>query len=358
MKLFEQLMDTIMNDSDALAKPIVAMAELLPTLRHYFDMWHMIKNDKTRKIRSDPDHPQYLLPGCQLAAFSTATLLKNGVPEHILDKNPYREMDDPSTKLLFSIDVIQRAFAAGDFALAVSLLPAYLTHTAVLLPFLLRAERIRRLSLAFAIISKFCEIWESQSPGSKKYNSNAAWTRELDAKYLTLILALIAELKKFEDVNLAALGSHLVEHFFALIKRLIGVNQTADDFVRCVFKAIVQTAALNDLNLTLASKGKSTDSGAMVMASDKSDDGLPFCAYIAQAECFFKMLDPNIPCFTLEDAPGALEEVIAGLAGDRKLTACKTWSTSSLRVTSTANTSQRVALSVAAQIGGAMKRRQ
>jgi hypothetical protein len=122
-----------------------------------------------------------------------------------------------------------------------------------------------------------------------------------------------------------------------------------------VFKAFVQKAALNDLNLTLASKGKSTDSGVMVPASDKSDDGLPFCAYMAQAECFFKMLDPNIRCVTLEDATGALEQVVAGLGGDRKLTACKTWSTSGLRIASTANTSQRVALSAATQISGAMK---
>jgi hypothetical protein len=123
-------------------------------------------------------------------------------------------LNGPSAKILFSIDVIEKAFAAGDFALIISLLPAYLTQTAVLLPLPPRAERIRRLSLAFAIISKFCEIWEAKSPGSKKYDSNAAWSRELAAKYLTLILALIAELKKFGDVNLAALGSHLVEHFF------------------------------------------------------------------------------------------------------------------------------------------------
>jgi hypothetical protein len=351
MAWFGLVMDPILNDfAGVLSQNIVALAEHLPALPHFFDMLHIIKNDKTAKIHSTPDQPQYLIPGCAASAFSTANLLMSGVPAHILDTNPYREMDDMSAKLLFNIDVIEQAFNTEDFPLAIALLPAYLTHTSILLPNLNRGQRIQRLSLAFAIIARFCAWMEGLLNGSTAYESNAAWNRELCAKYMTLILALIAELKKKENVNLAAFGSHLIEHFFALVKRLMGMNQTAEDFVRCVRKAVVQQAALTKLNLTLSSKGKESDSGVKVSGDDQTDDDLPLYAYFEQAECFYRLIAPGIPCFTEASNRDALGSLIADLQRDKFFAPRKTWSTSGLRVASTANTSQRVAQSAAMQI--------
>jgi hypothetical protein len=348
---FSLIMEPIMDNFVAvLDQNIVVLAEQLPVLPHFFDMLHIIKNDKTAKIHSTPDQPQYLIPGCAGSAISTASLLMSGVPAHILDTNPYREMDDMSAKLLFSLDVIEQAFNTEDFSLVISLLPAYLTHTAVLMPGLRRGRRIQRLSLAFAIIARFCAWQEALLRGSTTYRSNAAWTREVCAKYLTLLLSLIVELKKKEDVNLAALGSHLIEHFFALVKRLMGMNQTAEDFVRCLRKAVLQKAALSKLNLTLGSKGKESDSGVKVSRDDQSDDDQPLGVYFAQAECFYRLVAPEVPCFTEASNGRALGSLITDLQGDKLLTPRKTWSTSGLRVASTANTSQRVGQSAAMQI--------
>jgi hypothetical protein len=263
-------------------------------------MWHAVKNDKTAKIHTTFLEPPLLIPNVGATAISADTLRAIGVVESVLDQNPYREMDDPSAKLIFNLTNIRRAHEDGENALALALLPGYLLLSSVLLSKLTRGERIWRLTRLIAIILKYELIWESTRTGNrKKFPSNAAFSRELCAKDITLALALIGEMKKNTDLNLAALGSHLLEHFFALIKRLMGANQTAVDFERAVLKSVTAKAAMTDLSCSFQTKGKSSDSGAVLSASDTTGDPTSFEEHFQEAEKLFALLDCE--CVTVEE---------------------------------------------------------
>jgi hypothetical protein len=228
MTLLGEIMNYFVDNQELVfSRGLVALIACLPELRRFFDMWHAIKNDKTGKTHATYGEPQYLLPGVGTSSISRDSLREIGVTESLLDTNPYKEMDDLSARLVFSLGHLRLAQQSGDSALALALLPGYLLHASALLANLRRGECICRLSLFLAIMLKYVLIWDSTRDGNRTtYRRNAAFSRELCAKYITLI----AELMKNTGLNLVVLGSHLLEHFFALIKRLMGAYQTAADF--------------------------------------------------------------------------------------------------------------------------------
>jgi hypothetical protein len=125
----------------------------------------------------------------------------------------------------------------------------------------------------------------------KKYLHDAAFTRELCAKHITLSIYLIAEMNCNTDLTLGALPSHLLEHFFALLKRLMETNQTAAHFERMVLKAVTTKAAMTEIDCVFQTEGKSSDSGAILSDADCSDDPTPFPASFREAEGLFAMLN-------------------------------------------------------------------
>jgi hypothetical protein len=131
--------------------------------------------------------------------------------------------------------------------------------------------------LFLAILLKYALIWDPVRRDSQtKYPHDAAFTRELCAKYITLSLNHIDEMNRNTNLNLAALRSHLLKHFFALLKRLMETNQTAADFQRMVLKAVTTKAAMTEIGCVFQTEGKSSDSGAILSDADCSDDPTPF----------------------------------------------------------------------------------
>jgi hypothetical protein len=82
---------------------------------------------------------------------------------------------------------------------------------------LTRQERFDRLRFVVAIILLFAENFDATLDTRRTYE-NAAWSRELAFKYLIDCLEIIEALLRNNDAYLGALGSHLVEHFFGLVR--------------------------------------------------------------------------------------------------------------------------------------------
>jgi hypothetical protein len=79
-----------------------------------------------------------------------------------------------------------------------------------------------------------------------------------------------------EDTYLGALGSHLVEHFFGLVRHFCAGHDSADYFARAVRKATLRKIIAVQLGLKSPAKGENSDSGAAVSAADPIVRPRPF----------------------------------------------------------------------------------
>jgi hypothetical protein len=135
-------------------------------------------------------------------------------------------MNDKVARKFFDRRILLEAVAREEWALVIWMLPAYLMLTA-LLNRLTRQERFDRLRFVAAIILLFVENFEATLDVRTRYE-HAAWSRELAFKYLLDCLQLIEVLLQNRDVYLGALGSHLVEHFFGLVRHFCNGHDRAD----------------------------------------------------------------------------------------------------------------------------------
>jgi hypothetical protein len=154
-----------------------------------------------------------------------------------------------------------------------------------------RGQRMHRGTLLIAIALLYIEGYEGQR--GETYAPNAAFSRILIFKYFLISIRIAAELHQNRDSYLAALGTHLVEHFFALARFLMGGRGRVGDFRRAVTKAVFWKYVLGKLGVEVSTKRKSSDSGVRISATDKCDTFPTFSFHMKMALQLFKLMDPS-----------------------------------------------------------------
>jgi hypothetical protein len=113
---------------------------------------------------------------------------------------------------------------------------------------------MHRLSLLIAIARLCIEGYEKLKRGASP--RTAAFPRMVIFKYFLVAIRILAELHQNRDSYLGALGTHVVEHFFALVRFLMGGRGRADDFRRAATKAVFWRIALSQLGIRVLAQTK------------------------------------------------------------------------------------------------------
>jgi hypothetical protein len=215
------------------------------------------------------------------------------MPWHLFIDNSYRSMSDDLAKMFFPPRILREALTEGVWTVLIWMLPGYLLHTSLLTPVarMKRAQRMHRLSLLIAIALLYMDKYEKL--GREAYPGNAAFSRVMIFKYFIVAMRFLAELRENRDTYLGALGTHPLEHFFALVRFLMGGRGRADDFRRAARKAVLWRHALAELGIEVATKSKSSNSGVRVSESDRFVEFANFTFHMKMALQLFQFMDSH-----------------------------------------------------------------
>jgi hypothetical protein len=197
-------------------------------------------------------------------------------------------------------------------------LPGYLLHSAIFQS-LSRDGHVDRLSLMFAIMLVYFERWEvallERGKRGQVYQ-NAAFSREQTAKYLIVPLKLIEGIVSHprDAVYLGAFGSHLDEHFFALMRRTSGGKCSADATMTQARKSVLVKMLMNLLGIELHVPKVMSDSGVTIPAGEEYILK-PFGYYLDLAEQIFQLVAPVAG--QERDCSGVLDYVKRMLVDDK-----------------------------------------
>jgi hypothetical protein len=83
------------------------------------------------------------------------------------------------------------------------------------------------------------------------FPDDAAWSLGLPQNFVLLNYSLVKVIASGKAIHLAALQSHLIEHFFDFLQRLEGTKQTSSNFTACCVKAIDAKALMKRVGTKL-----------------------------------------------------------------------------------------------------------
>lgn len=90
-----------------------------------------------------------------------------------------------------------------------------------------------------------------------------------------------------ECVDLGALGSHHLEHFFGGIRRISNGNDTAEHFEYCVYDALLKNVIKKNLFLKDTEARRISSSGVFLEQAEECTKSSPILAYIQLAWCLY-----------------------------------------------------------------------
>jgi hypothetical protein len=318
-----------------------------------YDFLHLLKNDKSARIRVEPKH---VIPECPESAISSQDLRAIGVASWILDEDSYRQMDEFLALALFTYENIRKAYETRRYALFLALLPSYLFQTAILQPNLSRQDRVTRISVNFALIYYYCLLEERIRPGSKRkksFTKNAVWTAEFARKSLILALFDLKEILRNEDLNLGALGTHYNEHYFGLLEKCQGNVNTADSFVQACVRAMNMKALMAHLGVEVIRSKHVSDSGATVSGSDRAQATQNLGRWLKFAQTLFQLVNSKVdlPILRGFESPLLIDDFMRLIQSQHvEMQEMKFQSTAKLRVPMSRNMKQRASLESQHQI--------
>lgn len=240
---------------NVLEKPDLSLEDLAEISVHvssgtymYEDMLHLVKCDRYRKASGAALCPTLYdaSPTITRDSFEEA-----GIPRWIIDNNKYTKMDDSLPLKFFTLDNIERLRKQERHDLAFSLLPSTLLIEAVLNENYSREERLSLLSFGFSIIyiyyielqdytsNKYAQP-QSTSKAKGKGKCVTLYEKKYCSKYLSLCAALSVQISQKNAIDLGALGSHYLEHFFGHVRRVSKGDDSADMFISKCNDAIMK----------------------------------------------------------------------------------------------------------------------
>jgi hypothetical protein len=218
----------LLGDGSVLKATCAALIKVLPPdeLRDYFDQWHVEKNTRSAIIGSGGGEGggPMSIPANQASSVNTDMLVAAGLLPMALKNDSYRAMSDGLVWIVVGHPMLRAAFDKKDWKLVLWLLIPYLSHTVNFHERglrLSRDDRVDRLTLVLHLAVHFIAVWDP-SRGTRKTYSGAAFSRDLLLKYVLNAMYQLSQLVQNEPLWMGALGSHLVEHYFAELRRLMG----------------------------------------------------------------------------------------------------------------------------------------
>jgi hypothetical protein len=113
-------------------------------------------------------------------------------------------------------------------------------------------------------------------------------------KYVLIAMYQLSALMENKSLWLAAYGSHLVEHYFAELRRLMGGKGNADDAMHCAVKGFVHRLIEEHLGVgPPVLKHRAADSGVWISADDKATNLRPMGHYMRLTAQLFELAVPD-----------------------------------------------------------------
>ena len=141
---------------------------------------------------------------------------------------------------------------------------------------LTREQRLDLLGLVFGILMAqyLCTVApEKSDPKISDHNARDCdimnlWQKDWLEKGIHLCASLASILCDSRAVNLGALGSHILEHFFGFVRRVCQGNNEKEAFLRAVTEFIDMKSLTKELSDPTISQRRISDSGVMIPESD------------------------------------------------------------------------------------------
>ena len=285
-------------------KPIIHNFNNLKRRVVFYDALHLGKNNR-----------YYYSVDCFLFAWvnpeaeriSRKDFEEIGIPKEVLDKKA-NKMDDNLALKLFTFDNVKKCFIKGKRALAFALLPMTLLFKAIFGD-AKRQERITFLSIGFALMLLYVTEANDQQKINKYVQRNnrskdpndtvRLFPNNFCAKYMELTYNLIQQLSLNTKIHLGALGSHILEHWFGLVRRLAYGDFTPQTFDIITKKVILFKSLCKSLKCTTKLEKRKSDSGC-ILDKDEIDPVLKpigsyiACAYILLRECGIPLMNTSV----------------------------------------------------------------
>ena len=195
-------------------------------------------------------------------------------------------------------------FRANErFDLSFSIIPSTLLIEAVLNENYDKKQRIDLLSFGFSIIYIYYQDLNEytkegktlQSTSKQKGNGKCVtlFEKKFCQKYLALTASLICQISKKDSVDLGALGSHHLEHFFGNIRRLSQGNDTSNKFAKKCYDALLRQILSHGLNIDITEEKRVSSSGVFIEEQSEIVHSERFIDYLQVAWCLFAPFREN-----------------------------------------------------------------
>jgi hypothetical protein len=92
---------------------------------HFWGWWHLLKNDRSHKVKVREGDGVYILPG-EVSRVEGDDLRGCGMPWHLFIGNSCRSMSDDFAKMFFPPRVLRETLNAGVWRGLIWVLPGYL----------------------------------------------------------------------------------------------------------------------------------------------------------------------------------------------------------------------------------------
>lgn len=262
--------------------------EFMETLVFY-DPLHNGKNN--RYFLSDPEFLFFWVD--EESTKYNVDDLKAIIDPNLLSTSEITKMDDNLALKLFSEKNIHSCIQNKRMDLAFALLPTTLLFQAIFKEELSRAERIRRLSIGFALILLYAYdskqhliekgYTQREYKDRNKHRGSRIWPSTFCGKYLEMIFGTVKVLCENTKIHMGSLGSHLIEHWFGLIRKLTQQNYELSAFFDATRKTILYNTLCSELGVNTKIEKRMSDSGVKIMQENEELDLRPLGYYICIA---------------------------------------------------------------------------
>ena len=196
----------------------------------------------------------------------------------------------------YVFDFFNWTFACKLMAQDKRLIPIFLPCSLLLQvfynPHLNRSQRYHFLCIGSALV--FIQLAAISLKNTKKPKGICfATSRQVLIKYFHLAVCLSPLFRDSKPFNLASCTSHLLEHFFGLVRRFCERDDSVEKFEWAMVKGICIKSWAHKLNLKNRIPGrKGQDSAAIVEEGELSPElcEIPFEVYVYSAYNFYKNL--------------------------------------------------------------------
>ena len=293
--LFLDGIEDIIWEVSKLESPLSQLWDNSKFFSFFYDMLHLIKCDRYRKAKNKdtcvwPTMEEALINKERFKEFNKKycnahkeekDLLRDGcIQDWLLNDKKEIKMHDDVPLRLFTPKHIHALFEMHEYDLMLSLLPSTYLVEAVMNQYITRETRLQYLTIGFCIVMLFYLVSkermdESQSFDNIEGKNFSLFNLDYAKKYLILAWSLTQQTSDPRCVQLGALGTHFLEHFFGTNRRVNNGNDTAENFERAIQFHLLSSTIQREINLKTTQPRRTSSSGARLPEEKKEIFEMP-----------------------------------------------------------------------------------